>query len=306
MENDIPVKISCITCGPDYVIFFAHKNGFNLYRCDLCKLIFVSPTPDDTSSIYLPDYFSGAENGFGYVNYEEDKKAMREVFLSYLDKIEFITKNRGAILDIGAANGYFLMLAKERGWDVYGVEISDYAASQAKEKGLNVFTGVIKNADFKPESFDVITMWDVIEHLADPIKEISVIASLIKPNGLLVINTPDGDSFFARAIGKRWHQLIPPEHLFYFNPYALELFLSKFGLELLIQDKIGKRFTMQYIFQIAVNWCNFFPLRIIAQFLKNHTRVGNIKVSLNLYDNFFVIFKKNNLSVKNSAHLLLN
>ncbi len=290
MENDPKIKIRCKVCDSNQIAFFVCKNGFNLYRCAQCSLKFVYPVPNVTDQIYSSDYFSGAEKGFGYVSYDEDKEAMREVFLSYLDKIESITKNKGKLLDIGAANGYFLGLAKSRGWDVCGVEISEYAANQARQNGFDVITGTMKDAKISPNSLDVVTMWDVIEHFIDPVAEMNMIVNILKPGGLLIVNTPDGNSLFARILGSKWHQLIPPEHLFYFNPYALVLFLKKYNLKPIVCSKIGKKFTLQYVSQIASNWQNMF--RWLPRLLKG-TSIGNITLPINLYDNFFMIFQKN-------------
>ena len=118
-ENNAIRRDSCIVCASDRLVFFTEKNGFKIFRCQNCRLLFVHPRPQDISNIYSSDYFSGAEKGFGYVNYSDDKEAMKNTFLSYLDKIERLTGGvRGKLLDIGAANGYFLGLAKSRGWDV--------------------------------------------------------------------------------------------------------------------------------------------------------------------------------------------
>jgi SAM-dependent methyltransferase len=293
MKNNTEVKIgSCIACGSGRANFFAAKNGFEIFRCPSCRLLFVYPAPQDTSYVYGSDYFSGAEKGFGYVNYGDDKEAMRGTFLAYLEKIEQLAGGvKGSLLDIGAANGYFLSLAKARGWNVRGVDVSDYAANQARQKGFDVLVGDIKKSLFHPDTFDVVTMWDVIEHLADPEEEIEAILRLLKPGGFLAINTPDGNSWFARILKQRWHQLIPPEHLLFFNPLSLRLFLERYGFNLRYKSKIGKKFTLQYVFQVAAKWQNFILWRWAFEFFRK-SRVGNLAVPINLYDNFFTIFQK--------------
>jgi len=109
MEND-PKKIdfTCFICNNAKFCFFAKKQSYNLYRCQQCGLIFVYPLPENLAEIYAKDYFSGATHGFGYVDYEKDKKAMSATFEMYLDEIEKLMPARNRLLDVGAATGAFL------------------------------------------------------------------------------------------------------------------------------------------------------------------------------------------------------
>lgn len=292
MENHIKkIDTSCVACSKKSFDFFANKNNFDLYRCKNCGLIFVWPIPQSTNDLYSQDYFDGAKHGFGYVNYEEDKSTMSETFNVYLQKIEQFALNKGKLLDIGAATGFFAQLALARGWDANGIEVSDYAANIARQKGLNVISGTLESANFNPASFDVVTLWDVIEHLTDPPSSIKIIHSILKEGGIVVINTPDSSSLTAKILGKRWHLLVPPEHLFYFNRKGLAELLKHNGFEVVYTDKIGKKFTMQYIFQTLSRWQNFFIWRHLSDFFSK-TRLGRLGIPINLRDNFFIIARK--------------
>src|SRR3989344_5210189 len=126
---------ACSICGQATTVLF-EKNGFPIRHCPDCGFLFVYPAPaDGTAHIYSADYFHGALRGFGYTDYEADKIAMRPFFERVLDIIESHV-SRGRLLDIGAATGFFLNLARERGWVVAGVEISDYAAKVAPAAGF--------------------------------------------------------------------------------------------------------------------------------------------------------------------------
>jgi SAM-dependent methyltransferase len=294
METDSQkVNTACKVCRDRDFAFFAEKNNCQIYKCLKCGLIFVWPLPNNFSAIYSSDYFSGAHKGFGYVDYDRDKAAMADVFNVYLDKIGSFMPHKGRLLDIGAATGYFLSIAKKRGWKVYGVEISEHAANLAREKGLNVLTGTLTNANFPAGFFDVVTLWDVIEHLPDPEVDLCIAFKLLKPGGLVVINTPDADSFYAKIMGRRWHALLPPEHLTIFNLGNLSVLLGQAGFKVVAVDKIGKRFTLQYIFKILDNWHQFFIWHWIAKKLQGE-RLGKIIIPINLRDNFFVIASKVN------------
>lgn len=288
----MPVKVDslslrdCLVCQRLSARYFCDKNNYQLYRCGSCGLIFVSEFKVDTSPVYSDDYFAGAKNGFGYINYDEDKEPMREVFNDYLKRIEQLVAN-GSLLDVGAATGYFLKLAQLRGWQVKGVEISPFAAEIGKKKGLDITVGTLADVVLdKP--FDVITLWDVLEHVPHPEQELQRIFHYVRPGGIVAINTPDSSSWVAKVSGQRWHQLIPPEHLFYFNPQCLALLLERVGFKVLASTKIGKKFTLQYIIKTTAHWLNLEKGKRLAEKLKN-TSVGNMRLPLNLRDNFFLL-----------------
>jgi len=213
-------------------------------------------------------------------------------FNHFLNIIEKFSVKKGKLLDVGAASGFFLELAKKREWDVSGVEISEFAASRARERGLNVKTGIIEdfNAD-DSKHFSVITMWDVIEHVHNPVSAISKAGELLEDGGIIAINTPDSGSLVAKILGKRWYKFIPPEHVIYFNQNNLCLLLSKIGFKVVYAGKIRKKFTLQYLFNMLARWQNIFIWQWVADLLAG-TRLGSISLPVDLRDDFFVIAKK--------------
>lgn len=292
MENEIQeTNINCPSCESGAIKFFTRKNSHNIYGCKHCKLLFVWPLPENTANIYLDDYFKGAQRGFGYVDYDQDKSTMLSTFNECLGKIEKILPNKGDLLDVGAATGYFIKTAENRGWKVEGLEISQYAVDQARKKNLNVQQGMLSTAIYQPESFNLVTLWDVVEHLPNPRSDLLKVCNILKHGGVVAINTPDTSSFFAKLTGKYWHLLVPPEHLIYFNPKNLADLLKRSGFEVLSTDKVGKKFTLQYIFQTLYRWQKLFIWKELAEFLKN-SKIGKLSVSINLRDNFLIIAKK--------------
>ncbi len=281
----------CLICLSKNSQFLTNKNSSDLYRCNHCQSIFVWPLPKDYSGIYSEDYFAGATKGHGYVNYDEDKAAMSEVFERYLDKIERGSPQKGTLLDVGAATGYFLDLAKKRGWNVVGVEISEHAAGIGRRKGLDIKTGTIENTGFSPDSFEAITLWDVIEHVPAPKETLKLCRRLLKTGGLIAINTPDAGSLTAKILGKHWPLLVPPEHLIIFSKKILISTLEESGFQISTVTKIAKRFTLQYIFQLLSNGSKFFLWRWLAKLTQNNF-FGKISIPLKLNDNVFIIAVK--------------
>ncbi len=292
MENEIQKVVHpCVVCGSKEHSFFTRKNGCSLYRCVSCRLLFVQPLPADSAAVYSDDYFSGARKGFGYVDYDADKEPMIPVFKKYLAMIDVFLPERGRILDVGAATGFFLTLAQKAGWQVEGVELSRYAVEIGRRKGLSMHEGTLSDLVSPPESFRAITMFDLIEHLLDPAREISLAHRLLEKGGVLVVNTPDAGSLWARLFGRRWHLIVPPEHLHYFSRKNLTLLLSQSGFEVVHTTKVGKRFTLQYIFKMLYLWQRLPFWRRMTDFFHMHPR-WNISLPINTRDNMLIIARK--------------
>lgn len=282
--------MKCIACDNTNSEFFMNKNNHDLFKCANCGLMFVFPMPTDLSRIYSEDYFSGAKQGFGYANYDADKKPMLGAWTKYLDIIEKHISRKVRLLDIGAATGNFIDLAKDRGWRAKGVEISDFAASCARENGLDVITGTLDDIAHERETFDAVCMWDVVEHLSDPLKSFKQVHELLKKDGVVAINTPDNSSVLAKILGKKWHLIVPPEHLHYFNLNSIARTLSKTGFEVVDHRRIGKTFTLYYIIRFIENRLNL-PQFIGNQIAKNRF-LSKISIPINTRDNMFVLAKK--------------
>ena len=291
MENEIKEnKIACPLCGSGQTAFFLHKNKCDVYSCNLCQSRFVYPVPD-SSSVYSEDYFSGASNGFGYTNYDADKQAMVPVFEGYMKHIIALRPGRGALFDIGAATGFFLAIAARFGFSVSGVEISAYAADAARKKGIDVTTGTLVDLPKESGPYDVVTMLDVIEHLSDPCAELARVHAFLKPGGILIINTPDAGSLYARLLGSHWHLFVPPEHLVYFNRHSMRTALEQTGYRVISISTVGKKFTLPYIFKTLYMWQHL----SLWKWLSEHTQgtwIRHIALPLNLFDNMFVVAEK--------------
>ncbi|MBP9822441.1 MAG: class I SAM-dependent methyltransferase [Candidatus Pacebacteria bacterium] len=216
---------------------------------------------------------------------------MRSTFKSFLNKVNHFYPKKGLLLDVGAATGFFMGMAKEDGWQVKGVEISSWAAQAGRDSGLDVVTGLIEDGNFKAEEFDAVTFWDVFEHVPNPRVELKNVSKIMKPSGVLAMNMPDGGSLYARLMGSRWHSFVPPEHLNYFNPKSLRMMLESEGFEVLTIGKIGKRFTIQYIFQMLARWQGLAIWRWFAARAKNYSW-GRWYIPINLRDNVFVVARK--------------
>jgi len=290
MKNTFPEKL-CPICKSQSATYFAQKNKCNLYCCQNCSLIFVFPLPQDSAGIYSESYFSGGSSLLGYADYEGDEEVMAETFKKYLKKIREAFPEKGKLLDVGAATGQFVKLAKENGWSAVGIEISEYASSIGAKKGVKISTGNFETHYFPDNCFDALTFWDVLEHFSRPEIALNQAQKTLKPGGILAFNTPDSSSLIARILGKRWHLLDPPNHLHIFSRKSINLWLENHNFEVLHTSRIGKKFSLRFIFKVLANWQKMNVWKI-AYRRAMKSRWGNWNISLNTRDNIFIIAKK--------------
>ena len=186
---------------------------------------------------------------------------------------------KGRILDVGCAFGLFLDVARSRGWDVNGVEISEYAADYArKELKIKVITKPLEKAKFPEDYFDVIHMAELIEHLPDPKKTLMECNRVLKRNGLIVIQTSDIDSLYARIMGKHWDWFLPG-HLYYFSRKTLRGITKKTGFKIIKEfygDEIGISLKAIAYWKDSHSVINF--LKMLAIQLPRYIHFGNLAI----------------------------
>lgn len=146
-------------------------------------------------------------------------------------------KERGTILEVGCATGFFLAYARNVGWEVWGIETSEYAARYARESlGLKVLTGTVSTVNLPERYFDVIMMSHVLEHFPDPLNALRQMRSWLKHDGILVIRVPDIGSLDAIVYGRNWEGWRIPYHLYHFSPRSLRAMLRRAGFRVLKFD----------------------------------------------------------------------
>lgn len=218
--------LRCRACGGPGRPEFA-KRGFQIASCAACGCHFV-PDPVPDPALYDEAYFAG-EGACGYGGYLHDRELLRANFARRARWIASLGAGR-RVLDVGAAYGFFVAAARAEGFDAIGLEpVAACAAFAARELGVELRTGRIEDALLAPGSFDVVTLFDVIEHLADPALALRRIHDLLAPGGLVVIETGDLGGLLARVVGSRWYYYDPPQHLTYFSLPSLAHLLAAAG-----------------------------------------------------------------------------
>ncbi len=217
----------CRACGGAGRPVFS-KRGFVFAHCSVCDCRFVADAIPDL--VYDEGYFGGRSFG-GYPDYLRD----RELLLSnFARRVRWLRPHaRGArLLDVGAAYGFLVEAARREGFDAIGLEPAQGCVAWARrELGVEMVPGSIERASFAEESFDVVTLLDVIEHVVDPALALRQVRRWLRPGGLVVIETGDYQGLLARVCGSRWYYYDPPQHLTYFSRLSLERLLRRTGFE---------------------------------------------------------------------------
>ncbi|MEW5947007.1 MAG: class I SAM-dependent methyltransferase [bacterium] len=242
--------MKCSLCGGENPKTFLVKRGIPILRCTACGLMFVDAPREikEIANLYAEDYFSNYNRlGYGYENYMGHRHLYFDLFTRRIEELEKHRKG-GRLLDVGCATGVFMDVARFRGWEVHGVDVSPFASGVARNYyNLDVFTGVLEESGFPAGWFDVVFMHDVIEHVPDPPSLLTEARRVLTDDGLLVINTPNAAGLLARTLGKRWFHYKPQEHLFYFTPATLTAMLDKAGFRTIRTDATGRVINMEYL-----------------------------------------------------------
>jgi 2-polyprenyl-3-methyl-5-hydroxy-6-metoxy-1,4-benzoquinol methylase len=134
------------------------------------------------------------------------------------------------ILDIGCSNGHFLEVAKQRGWNVFGQEFATECIEVCKSKGIDIKKGYLESCDFKDNFFDVITSFEVIEHINTPVIHVKTIIQKLRNGGIFYFTTPNFNSISRDILNEKWNIIEYPEHLSYYTPSTINQLLTKYGL----------------------------------------------------------------------------
>ncbi|MGH7174937.1 MAG: class I SAM-dependent methyltransferase [Minisyncoccia bacterium] len=225
----------CHICGTESA-FLMRKDDYDLFRCPKCLLVFVHPQP---TLEYLRTKVYSYESGFQKGRAQDVSKVPPSS--RYVAMLELLTrlKPHANVLDVGSGGGHFLYRAKERGFEVTGVELNKRVADSARAQGFAVYDGTVEEAPIAPGSFDIVVLGEVIEHVNAPRSLVRASARAVSKDGLLMITTPNLDCPWSKAtfvlyrfFKIPWSSVTPPYHLFQFSANNLELLLSQEGFEL--------------------------------------------------------------------------
>ncbi len=286
--------MKCYLCGSPTVKYL-HKNGYDLFECVGCGLIRTDlrePYESFVEKHYSRGYFMGDASKSAYADYGRDKTYITKNLEKFLRFIK-PQKSKGTFLDVGCAYGYAVELAVRYGYQASGFDASEHAVLEAKKLvgDKRIKQGLITEVSYKAKSFDVISLFDVFEHLSDPIGDIVKLTNYLSDDGVMIIATGDAKSFAAKIFGRRWTFFIPPQHLFFFNRENMTTTLHKAGLKPMKWYRIGKWLSLGYMLHLG-RTTGESKLAALLYTLIGNTFLARLPVYIPMMDNMVVIAQK--------------
>jgi 2-polyprenyl-3-methyl-5-hydroxy-6-metoxy-1,4-benzoquinol methylase len=277
MQTDILESVGCNLCGRDdfeviYAPQYDHEKDADVtmkfrasgdetlidqvVRCKSCDLIYVNPRLRE--EVIIQGYAEGSDEQFISQAYGRELTFDRS--LKYIEKF---APRKGRLLDIGTAGGSFLYVARRRGWEVHGCEPNRWLCEWGKKHyGLEISPGTLFDQYYIDGTFEVVTLWDVLEHTPDPKNVITECNRILRTGGVLVVNYPDIGSWIARAMGRKWVFLLSV-HLYYFTRPTIRKMLELSGFEILAIKPHLQRLSLGYIFRRAKAYVK--PIGVIGE-----------------------------------------
>jgi len=239
-----PEKIS----AADFKITDSHYGlRWTFFACRDCGFVFANPAPAKETIVEFYTALADEE-------YSQEDEGRGRNFTTILSRLRKFMPLGSRLLDVGAASGIFLNLARNAGYRVAGIEPSAALVADAgRLYGLKLFCGTVEQY-IASEKFAVITLLDVIEHVTDPGAFLSILNGFLAPGGMLVIVTPDIGSLAAGIMGRRWwHYRVA--HINFFNRRSLDRLLFKHGFEIVSIKRFAWNFSFYYLLTRLLPWC---------------------------------------------------
>lgn len=284
-------KNRCPVCDCKNTSRVLNYQTYQLWECNVCSLQFISPFPTEQQldKTYQEHYFATDKQGaYGYRNYANMQKQLQQEAQTKLAFLhEFVPK--GVMLDVGAGTGVFITLAKKFGYDIWANDISKFACDKLAQREVRVIRGSLSKITLPKNKFDIVTAWDVFEHIPQINKTVKNIASSLKPGGILALTTPDTNSLDAKIFGHHWYGYKKiPEHLIFFNQSSINKLLEKSDLEILETKPWGFVRSVGFLLDRMVVFSPIFrPIRSIME------KIGFAKLTVYLpLTDFMIIAKK--------------
>jgi len=220
---DTDTHKSCLICNGKNLRELKNYKKHNLVKCDHCSFIFASDIPTEET---LANYYSK-------YSYESAQFLSPSTIQSYNELLDEFEKYRktNRILDVGCGAGFFLEQSKKRGWEVHGTEYSDSAIQLCKRNKIDVKEGQLNPENYDRIEFDVVTSFEVIEHINNPIEETGNIFGILRKGGLFYCTTPNFNSIERQCLKDKYNIISYPEHLSYYTPKSLGFLLTQQGFE---------------------------------------------------------------------------
>jgi SAM-dependent methyltransferase len=243
--------VNCNLCGADdYTVVFRKGEAqlHQIVQCRQCGLMYANPqeeidvvtlmTDEAVPQVYIPEE---------HAEYFHKQQVQLPDNLRALAVLNALLPQRGKLLEVGSYCGFFLNRIRQDGWDAVGLEPFRAGADYARSRfGLEVIDGALPQPDLPDGSFDAIVMLHVIEHMPDPLANLRELRRLLRPGGILVVETPRFDSLSFKLLGKRERSVAACNgHIYFFTVPTLRSMMQKSGFDVARTDLVGRTLTLQ-------------------------------------------------------------
>lgn len=218
----------CPVCQKNSSRFLFHRHGGTYVKCTDCEMIYLNPVFKDE---YLNEFYS-TNHAVQSQIVEEDLSFYHSIYSKGLDLIKENRSAHGALLDYGCSSGVFLDLAKKSGFKTYGIELNQAERTVAKSKGHQIFEQDIRSLAFE-QTFDVITLWDVFEHLKDGFTYLAHFKNILSPQGILFMQIPNGFALAAQVLQEKCNMFDGLEHVNLFNHRNIKALAERAGFKVI-------------------------------------------------------------------------
>ena len=207
----------CLLCNSDWLLPLKGYHDHYLVKCSNCQFVFCKRKPESEELLNHYQHYPRA-NTISPITIKR--------YDQLLDTFEKFRKNN-KIIDVGCGDGYFLEVARMRNWDVYGTEFTHEAVRICELKGIQMCLGSLHPENYEKDFFDIITSFEVIEHINEPRREVEAFDRILRRGGIVYVTTPNFNSISRNLMGSHWNIIEYPEHLSYYTPRTLKkLFLD--------------------------------------------------------------------------------
>jgi SAM-dependent methyltransferase len=221
----------CPTCGHADARHELDKDHMQLVRCVVCDLVYVSPTFDEAhyKKVYASQEYQDIVRDLGINSHDyRVQRFGRERVALMASQLTSLTPR---YLDVGCSTGFVVEAAREAGWEAIGVDLNPSAVEFGQARGLDLRAVDLEAGGFEPGSFDAVSLFDVLEHLIEPVRTLRACTRLLKTGGIVFLYVPNYDSASRLLMGKDAHFIWPTHHLNYYTPVTIRDLLTRQGLE---------------------------------------------------------------------------
>jgi 2-polyprenyl-3-methyl-5-hydroxy-6-metoxy-1,4-benzoquinol methylase len=222
---------SCPTCGSDRSRHELDKDHLQLVRCADCDLVYVSPTFDEAhyKSVYASADYQEIVRDLGVRSHDYRVERFGRERVSLM--APHVSGGAPRYLDVGCSTGFVVEAARQAGWDATGLDLNPSAVEFGRSRGLDLRAVALEDAGFAPASFDAVSLFDVLEHLPDPLRVLRGCTRLLRPGGILFLYVPNYDSASRLLMGKDAHFIWPTHHLNYYTPVTIRDLMARQALD---------------------------------------------------------------------------